>query len=131
MTKGRNKWFPGTENDFLIGNSEMFEDVEQCCESPVECEPFIININGKLYTTVVEPCGITEDIDVIDENGDPIGDLIDGDWVVPIDCEPVEIIDQDDVVIDTVTCGDQYQVLVFSGIRDTGPPYTNSIVDIP
>jgi len=41
----------------------------------------------------------------------------------------VEIYDQDENLIETVTAPGTYTVIVFSGIKDTGPPYTNSIVD--
>lgn len=50
---------------------------------------------------------------------------------VPVnECENVEIVDQDDEVIQVVAPGDQYPVLVISGIRDAGAPYTNSIINI-
>ena len=44
-------------------------------------------------------------------------------------CYPVKILDQDDNVIATVTSGGTYHVLRFDGIKDSGPPYSNSIVD--
>lgn len=49
--------------------------------------------------------------------------------VVDDSCEPVTIEDQDGNVLDTVISGGSYQVTVFSGISDDGPPYTNNIVD--
>jgi hypothetical protein len=45
------------------------------------------------------------------------------------ECENVEIIDQDEVVVATVGAGDTYEVLVISGIKDTGAPYTNQIIN--
>lgn len=44
-------------------------------------------------------------------------------------CENVEIVDQDDQIIQVVAPGDTYPVLVISGIRDVGAPYTNSIIN--
>ena len=44
-------------------------------------------------------------------------------------CEEVEIIDQDEQVVATVAGGDTYEVLVISGIKDTGAPYTNQIIN--
>lgn len=41
---------------------------------------------------------------------------------------PSEIINQDSVLVEQLSPGEQYQVIVFSGIRDIGPPYTNSII---
>jgi len=44
---------------------------------------------------------------------------------------PVTIYDQDNNVIAVVPPGGTYTVLVFSGIDDTGSPYSNSIVNNP
>lgn len=185
----RNKWFKNAENEHLMRDSDMFEDVEMCCESDLVCSPFTININGELYAQIPSPCGTIEEISVL-QNGIPVGELIGGDWIVdpcPVECvlcdvvqensadaviecidgediplalstiilrpestpdlivesvlnagkgdevsdlicEPVEILDQDDNVIAEIGHGGTYNVIVFSGIKDSGPPYTNSII---
>lgn len=41
----------------------------------------------------------------------------------------VNIIDQNDNVIATVSAPGTYNVIVVSGIADTGAPYNNSIID--
>lgn len=41
---------------------------------------------------------------------------------------PSEIIDQDNLLIEDLSPGEQYQVIVFSGIHDIGPPYNNSVI---
>lgn len=41
----------------------------------------------------------------------------------------VLIVDQDGNVIARKSLGEIYEVISFSGIRDNGPPYTNSIID--
>jgi hypothetical protein len=45
------------------------------------------------------------------------------------ECENVEIVNQDNEVIFTASPGDTYPVLVISGIRDIGAPYTNQIIN--
>jgi hypothetical protein len=42
---------------------------------------------------------------------------------------PVLIYDQYSNVLASLTSGQTYNVLVFDGIIDSGPPYTNSIVN--
>ena len=62
------------------------------------------------------------------------GYLFSGDtvFVPPPSCAPVLIIDSETLeTIAEVPGGESYPVLVFSGIKDNGPPYSNSIVAIP
>jgi len=46
------------------------------------CDPAIININSVLYGNV--PSGGTENVVVKDEDGNIVGSLIGGEWIVPI-----------------------------------------------
>jgi len=46
------------------------------------CDPLTINVNGELYAEVEDPCGSSSNIEVVDQNGDPVGSLVDGKWVV-------------------------------------------------
>lgn len=53
-----------------------------------------------------------------------------GDIPTSNSCDPVTIVDQDGSELAEVECGEEYSVLVFSGIQDDGSgSYSNSIVD--
>lgn len=50
--------------------------------------------------------------------------------VSPTNARVVLIKDQDGNTVVAVPCGDEYSVIVASGIKDSGPPYTNNVIDI-
>jgi hypothetical protein len=57
--------------------------ISQYCGGNVEpCADLTIAINGTTYGTVANPCGATAPVDVHDSNGNDVGSLVSGAWVV-------------------------------------------------
>jgi hypothetical protein len=57
--------------------------ISQYCGGNVEpCADLTIAINGTTYGTVADPCGATAPVDVHDSNGNDVGSLVSGAWVV-------------------------------------------------
>jgi len=54
-----------------------------CGGDEVPCADLTIAINGTTYGTVADPCGATAPVDVHDSNGNDVGSLVSGVWVVP------------------------------------------------
>lgn len=88
---------PGSDVDAALGSqtfpwladwSATSVTVEQatigsyCGGDEVPCADLTIEINGTTYGTVADPCGATADVDVEDSNGNPVGSLVGGAWVV-------------------------------------------------
>jgi len=88
---------PGSDVDAALGSqrfpwladwSATSVTVEQatigsyCGGDEVPCADLTIAINGTTYGTVANPCGATADVDVEDSNGNPVGSLVGGAWVV-------------------------------------------------
>jgi hypothetical protein len=60
--------------------------ISQYCGGNVEpCADLTIAINGTTYGTVADPCGATAPVDVHDSDGNNVGSLVGGAWVVPND----------------------------------------------
>jgi len=58
--------------------------ISQYCGGNAEpCADLTIAINGTTYGTVANPCGATAPVDVHDSNGNDVGSLVSGAWVVP------------------------------------------------
>lgn len=88
---------PGSDVDAALG-SETFPweadwsatslSVEQatigayCGGNEVPCADLTIAINGTTYGTITDPCGATAPVDVHDSNGNDVGSLVSGAWVV-------------------------------------------------
>ena len=77
---------------------------DACCDcEPTPCEDATVQINGEEVATVAS--GGMVNIAVENESGAPIGELVDGVWVVP-DCPPcadgVVTVNRDGVFFDTV-----------------------------
>ena len=53
-----------------------------CGGNEVPCADLTIAINGTTYGTVADPCGATAPVDVHDSNGNDVGSLVSGAWVV-------------------------------------------------
>lgn len=88
---------PGSDIDALVGSEKFPWDadwsatsvtVEQatigayCGGNEVPCADLTIAINGTTYGTVADPCGATAPVDVHDSNGNDVGSLVSGAWVV-------------------------------------------------
>jgi hypothetical protein len=88
---------PGSDVDAALGSqtfpwlanwSATSVTVEQatigayCGGDEVPCADLTVAINGTTYGTVADPCGATADVDVEDSNGNPVGSLVSGSWVV-------------------------------------------------
>lgn len=57
--------------------------ISQYCGGNTEpCADLTIAINGTTYGTVADPCGATAPVDVHDSNGNDVGSLVSGAWVV-------------------------------------------------
>jgi hypothetical protein len=54
-----------------------------CGGDEVPCADLTIAINGTTYGTVADPCGATAAVNVHDSNGNDVGSLVSGVWVVP------------------------------------------------
>lgn len=88
---------PGSDIDAAVG-SETFPwladwsatsvTVDQatigayCGGNEVPCADLTIAINGTTYGTVADPCGSTAPVDVHDSDGNDVGSLVSGAWVV-------------------------------------------------
>jgi hypothetical protein len=60
--------------------------ISQYCGGNTEpCADLTIAINGTTYGTVADPCGATAPVNVHDSNGNDVGSLVSGAWVVPND----------------------------------------------
>jgi hypothetical protein len=53
-----------------------------CGGEEVPCADLTVAINGTTYGTVADPCGATAAVDVHDSNGNDVGSLVSGSWVV-------------------------------------------------
>lgn len=88
---------PGSDVDAALGSetypweadwSATSVTVEQatigsyCGGDEVQCSDLTIAINGTTYGTVTDPCGATAPVDVHDSNGNDVGSLVSGAWVV-------------------------------------------------
>jgi len=88
---------PGSDVDAALGSEEFpwnadwsatSVTVEQatigsyCGGDQVQCADLTIAINGTTYGTVTDPCGATAPVDVHDSNGNDVGSLVSGSWVV-------------------------------------------------
>jgi hypothetical protein len=88
---------PGSDVDAALGSQTFPWDanwsatsvtVEQatigayCGGDEVPCADLTIAINGTTYGTVADPCGATAPVDVHDSNGNDVGSLVSGSWVV-------------------------------------------------
>lgn len=88
---------PGSDVDAALGSetypweadwSATSVTVEQatigsyCGGNQVQCSDLTIAINGTTYGTVADPCGATAPVDVHDSNGNDVGSLVSGAWVV-------------------------------------------------
>jgi len=57
--------------------------IGQYCGGNVEpCADLTLQVNGSAYTTIANPCGATASVDVHDSNGNDVGSLVSGAWVV-------------------------------------------------
>jgi hypothetical protein len=101
--------------------------ISQYCGGNIEpCADLTVAINGTTYGTVADPCGATAAVNVHDSNGNDVGSLVSGSWVIP----DTIIDDQDGNQVDTVVAGGTYVVIVVSGIDGgaSNTTYTNSII---
>jgi hypothetical protein len=88
---------PGSDVDAALGSqtfpwladwSATSVTVEQAtigsyCGGNIEpCADLTIAINGTTYGTVADPCGATASVNVHDTNGNDVGSLVSGSWVV-------------------------------------------------
>jgi hypothetical protein len=53
-----------------------------CGGDEVPCADLTVAINGTTYGTVADPCGATAAVNVHDTNGNDVGSLVSGSWVV-------------------------------------------------
>jgi hypothetical protein len=89
---------PGSDVDAALGSqtfpwladwSATSVTVEQatigayCGGDEVPCADLTVAINGTTYGTVADPCGATAAVNVHDSNGNDVGSLVSGAWVVP------------------------------------------------
>ena len=88
---------PGTDHQAAVGNQahpwladwtgQSFVvdqgTISQYCGGNIEpCADLTIAINGTTYGTVADPCGATAPVNVHDSNGNDVGSLVSGAWVV-------------------------------------------------
>ena len=88
---------PGSDVDAALGSqnfpwlanwSATSVTVEQatigayCGGDEVPCADLTVAINGTTYGTVADPCGATASVNVHDSNGNDVGSLVSGSWVV-------------------------------------------------
>jgi hypothetical protein len=88
---------PGSDVDAALGSqtfpwladwSATSVTVEQatigayCGGDEVPCADLTVAINGTTYGTVADPCGATAAVNVHDTNGNDVGSLVSGAWVV-------------------------------------------------
>jgi hypothetical protein len=88
---------PGTDHQAALGNEtypwladwtgQAFVvdegTISQYCGGNIEpCADLTIAINGTTYGTVADPCGATAPVNVHDSNGNDVGSLVSGAWVV-------------------------------------------------
>jgi hypothetical protein len=88
---------PGSDVDAALGSqtfpwladwSATSVTVEQatigsyCGGDEVPCADLTVAINGTTYGTVADPCGATAAVNVHDTNGNDVGSLVSGSWVV-------------------------------------------------
>jgi hypothetical protein len=88
---------PGSDVDAALGSqtfpwladwSATSVTVEQatigayCGGNEVPCADLTVAINGTTYGTVADPCGATASVNVHDSNGNDVGSLVSGSWVV-------------------------------------------------
>ena len=89
---------PGSDVDAALGSqtfpwladwSATSVTVEQatigsyCGGNEVPCADLTVAINGTTYGTVADPCGATASVNVHDSDGNDVGSLVSGSWVVP------------------------------------------------
>jgi hypothetical protein len=78
-----NETYPWLANWAGTGIAVDEGTISQYCGGNVEpCADLTIDINGTTYGTVADPCGATANVDVEDSNGNPVGSLVGGAWVV-------------------------------------------------
>jgi hypothetical protein len=88
---------PGSDVDAALGSqtfpwladwSATSVTVEQatigayCGGDEVPCADLTVAVNGTTYGTVADPCGATAPVDVHDSDGNDVGSLVSGSWVV-------------------------------------------------
>lgn len=101
------------------------------CAGGGPCDPATVNINGVEVATPAS--GATADIDVVDQDGNPIGSLVSGQWVVTIPEEVDNILpyaNRAAALADTATIPNTNQFVV---VTDTGRTYIGngaSTVDV-
>jgi hypothetical protein len=78
-----NETYPWLANWTGTGIAVDEGTISQYCGGNVEpCADLTIAINGTTYGTVADPCGATAPVDVHDSNGNDVGSLVSGAWVV-------------------------------------------------
>jgi hypothetical protein len=78
-----NETYPWLANWAGTGIAVDQGTISQYCGGNVEpCADLTIAINGTTYGTVADPCGATAAVNVHDTNGNDVGSLVSGSWVV-------------------------------------------------
>jgi len=80
-----------------------------CGGDEVPCADLTIAINGTTYGTVADPCGATAPVDVEDSDGNPVGSLVGGVWVVPTLCDLIGDVAAGDIETEVIDCMDDDQ----------------------
>jgi hypothetical protein len=78
-----NETYPWLANWAGTGIAVDEGTISQYCGGNIEpCADLTIDINGTTYGTVADPCGATASVNVHDSNGNDVGSLVSGSWVV-------------------------------------------------
>jgi hypothetical protein len=78
-----NETYPWLANWAGTGIAVDQGTISQYCGGNVEpCADLTVAINGTTYGTVADPCGATAAVNVHDTNGNDVGSLVSGSWVV-------------------------------------------------
>lgn len=111
----------GVVLSFSVAGATTCLDDEHFSPGPVEdCDPATVTVNGIEVASDATPCGSTIPIQVVDQNGNPVGSLVDGQWVVNIMDNILPYADEAAALADTSTVPETNQLVV---ITATGRTY--------
>ena len=115
---------PGSDVDAALGSETFPWDADwsatsvtvqqatigaYCGGEEVPCADLTVTVNGTEYSTVADPCGATADVDVEDSDGNPVGSLVGGVWVVPTLCDLIGDVAAGDIETEVIDCMDDDQ----------------------
>lgn len=103
------------------------------CSGSAPCAEATVSINGTQVASDATPCGAAIALEVVDQDGNPIGSLVDGQWVVTIPEEVNNILpyaDEAAALADNVTIPATNQLVVITATGRTYWGDGTSTVDV-